>query len=165
MAVNLRLIRQPVRSGNHGTTSSVPLDHPHLKVETRSVGGRVTVHEVSGEVDIVTAPLLWDVLRRDAGTRAEMVVADLSGVTFFSAAGIPVLLRTAALLRTGTPRFVAVSGTSPVRRVLRMTGCLGEITVHPRLADALRGVLANGGRPWQGCLHRAAARALPPWRA
>ena len=164
MASNLRLIRKPVRSGNHGTTNTVQLDHPLLKIHARSVGGRVTVHEVSGEVDIVTAPLLWNVLRRDAGTRSEMVIADLSGVTSFSAAGIPVLLRTANLFRTGTPRFVAVLGNGPVRRVLRTTGCLGEITVHPRLADALRGVLATGGQHRQGYLHRAAARALPPWR-
>jgi anti-sigma B factor antagonist len=159
MTANLRLIRNPLRSADYGANGTVLLDHSNLRIRGRSLGGRVTVHEVSGEVDMVTAPLLWNVLRREAGTRVEVVIADLTGVTFFSAAGIRALLRTAALFRTGTPRFAAVFDDGPVRRVLEMTGCLDGVTVHRRMADALRGVLATGGRPWQGYLHRA----LPRW--
>jgi anti-sigma B factor antagonist len=160
MAENLRLGRKSARSGRYGANGTVLLDHPQLTIRARSVGGRVTVHEVSGEVDIVTAPLLWAALRRDAGTRAECVIADLSGVTFFSAAGITALLRTAHHFRTTTPRFTAVFDTGPVRRALRATGCLDEITVHQCMADALRGVLATGGRPRRGHPHRAAAGAF-----
>ena len=64
--------------------SGSPLDRPTTTFCVRRTGSTVTV---TGEIDAFAAPVLSDVL---AAGSVDMI--DLSGVTFFSAAGVNVLI-------------------------------------------------------------------------
>ena len=76
---------------------------------------------VGGDVDVFTAPRLRSSLDELAGESATVVV-DLSGIKFFSAAGINELVRSARLAETqgGSLRLVGV--TRHVRELLSITG-------------------------------------------
>ncbi|MFL1427593.1 MULTISPECIES: STAS domain-containing protein [unclassified Nocardiopsis] len=98
---------------------------------------RGTLVRVSGDVDLVTIPgyrtRLFEVLR-DHGDR---VVIDLSGVTFFGAAGLSLLAEVRARAeRSGTDlRLAAPSGR--VARVLELTGTRGLPPIHATVGEAM----------------------------
>jgi anti-anti-sigma factor len=70
-----------------------------------------------GEVDLTTRPLLLDPLLKAISDGPRHLVVDLSGVTFFSAAGVEVLMQT---LTAQQDRYavVLVGNSRPVMRVL-----------------------------------------------
>ena len=79
-------------------------------------GGAIVVRPW-GELDMATAPLLWEVLARVLD-REEEVVIDLSGVGFADCAGLRVI-RQARLAR---PHGLEVSDAQPaVQRTLDLT--------------------------------------------
>jgi anti-sigma B factor antagonist len=100
----------------------------------------VTVVEVSGDIDLLTAPELTDRLSRCLAERApSVVVVDLRRVGFFGASGLSVLLEAhwRAQARHSTVRVVA--NTSMVCRILAITGLDRTLAVYPALEPALKG--------------------------
>lgn len=96
-----------------------------------------TLVRISGDIDLATAPgyrtRLFEVLR----DRGDRVVVDLSGVTFFGAAGLSLLAEARARAeRTGIDlRLAAPSGR--VARVLELTGTHGLPPVHTTVGEAM----------------------------
>jgi len=95
------------------------------------------VVELSGDIDLHTAPALHRSLLDSLLPGLARVVVDLSGVTFFSAAGVALLVsahrRAGALgvdLRLAAP-------SAQARRVLALTGVDGLMPVHESLEEAL----------------------------
>jgi anti-anti-sigma factor len=76
---------------------------------------------VVGEVDLYTAPLLATALR-DALHHCPVVNCDLTGVTFFSAAGISELVRAAQHASQAGHRLHVRDHTGTAARLLRMVG-------------------------------------------
>lgn len=70
-----------------------------------------------GEVDVATGPLLGDQLQQATSDEPGHLVVDLSGVTFFSAAGVDVLMQ-ALTAQQGRYAMVLVGNSRPVMRVL-----------------------------------------------
>ena len=107
-------------------------DSPDLCVSVRP--GAPPVVEVSGEVDIQSAPWLRDELLRLVRRHGPRLAVDLGGVTFLDCAGINVLLRTRrrARLEGG---WIWVVRPSP--RALRVISLLG-----------LQDVLTADNAPW-----------------
>jgi len=70
-----------------------------------------------GEVDVATGPLLLDRLQKATSDEPRHLVVDLSGVTFFSAAGVEVLMQ-ALTAQQGRYAMVLVGNSRPVMRVL-----------------------------------------------
>ena len=66
-------------------------DQPALRVEARDVSDTVTVVEVRGDLDTMTAPGFGQWVR-DRFTGRSDVVVDLDGVGFLASAGIAVLM-------------------------------------------------------------------------
>jgi anti-sigma B factor antagonist len=66
-------------------------DQPALRVEARDVSDTVTVVEVRGDLDTMTAPGFGKWVR-DRFTGRSDVVVDLDGVGFLASAGIAVLM-------------------------------------------------------------------------
>ncbi|WP_161789880.1 STAS domain-containing protein [Streptacidiphilus neutrinimicus] len=92
-----------------------------VSVDTRDVGGAVLCR-IAGEVDADDAPIaekaLLDALHRARPSRQLWV--ELSGVRFFSAAGLNALLRLRqAAADQGSP-LVLIAPAEPVRRVLKL---------------------------------------------
>jgi anti-anti-sigma factor len=117
------------KSGGLGVAGTVtgPSGTPLLTVTVRAEpaddGGAsaVLVVAATGEVDLDTAPLLQAALV-DAVDRGVTVCCDLSGVTFFGAAGITALL-TAHERAAEAGSLLTVRGAHGItRRVLEITG-------------------------------------------
>jgi anti-anti-sigma factor len=102
--------------------------------------GDVVVVQASGEVDMFTAPGLGAALRAacDAARPTGSLVIDLSGIRFFSAAGLTQLdtVRRYCRERQLTLRVVATHRS--VLRPLQITGLAALFDIAPTLEDATR---------------------------
>ncbi|MFI7210845.1 STAS domain-containing protein [Micromonospora maritima] len=94
-------------------------------------GGENTV-SVAGEVDLSNAHLLTELLESVAAVRARVVTVDLSEVTFFGAHGTGALVEARRLLAGRGGRLVLWRPSRAVRRVLDVTGTLGEFEIALR---------------------------------
>ncbi|MDE3724386.1 STAS domain-containing protein [Nocardiopsis sp. N85] len=96
-----------------------------------------TLLRISGDIDLMTAPgyrtRLFEVLR-DGGDR---VVLDLSGVTFFSAAGLSLLAETRARAERAGVDLRLAAPSARVVRLLELTGTHGLPPLHPTVREAL----------------------------
>lgn len=79
------------------------------------------VLEVSGDIDLATAPRLRDAGLRALGIEPTRVVIDLTGVTFIDSSGLGVLVLLRRKARTHRSELVLVSN-SRVDAVLRISG-------------------------------------------
>ncbi|SFW80925.1 anti-anti-sigma factor [Amycolatopsis australiensis] len=90
---------------------------------------------VSGEVDLSTARRLDEVLRSRIRGNAEEIVIDLSGVTFFSVAGLNSLLRAQLLADASGAHLVVEPGRSrAVRRLFALLPTDFDRVVNARMA-------------------------------
>lgn len=90
---------------------------------------------ISGELDLKTAPELSDLLN---GHLPPVLVADLTRVTFLSAAGLRVLVETAGRAREEGCCLGLVAEGALALRVLRMSGVAASIPTFESLSDAVR---------------------------
>jgi len=99
----------------------------------------VCVAQLVGELDIATAPLVADHLRRHTATRPAELLLDLGGVTLLGAAGLALIV--AAMNNDGgihgRLHLVGVTGNRPVERALQLTGLLPLLDVHDDLQTLL----------------------------
>ncbi|MGI5347063.1 STAS domain-containing protein [Streptomyces sp. CA-250714] len=102
----------------------------------RLVGG-VTVVELSGEIDIRTAPSLGARLDAlTAGPRPELVV-DLRSVSFIDCSGLRLLCRARNRTVARRGRLRLVTDSRSFLRILKHTRLVGVFEVHHRLPEAL----------------------------
>ena len=87
-----------------------------LAVAVESPVTGVVVLRVSGEIDMLTAPVLIDHVRTQLKGTLRSLVIDLTGVTFLGSAGLAVL---AEAHHTATAAAVAVRVVASSRMVLR----------------------------------------------
>jgi anti-sigma B factor antagonist len=90
---------------------------------------------VEGEVDMGTAPQLAKALD---GEIPPVLVADLTGVTFLSAAGLRVLVDAAERAHSQRRCLGLVARGPLALRVLRTSGVAGSIPTFESLSDAVR---------------------------
>jgi anti-anti-sigma factor len=81
---------------------------------------------VSGELDIHTAPQLYDVLT-EASADGDRLVLDLSDVRFIDSTGIRVLIVTWQESQRDGFSFQLTRGTDPVMRAFELCGLLDEL--------------------------------------
>jgi anti-sigma B factor antagonist len=86
-----------------------------VDIEIRARTGRTVEICPSGELDLATAPELHRVLEALAGNGIDVVIVDLSSVTFMDAAGLTPFLELAAQLE-----LVVLRPSRPVRRLLEV---------------------------------------------
>jgi anti-anti-sigma factor len=105
----------------------------------------MVVIRVCGEVDLLTSPLLRDVLLTQPREPGLRLIVDLTEVGFFGAAGLAVLATVRqATLAVGTG-LCLVARTRPVLLPLTITGMHTQFDIYPDLAHAL--LRAAGGGP------------------
>jgi anti-anti-sigma factor len=96
-----------------------------------AVEGPATVVEVRGPLDMDTVDLLVDLVDRVmAGQPLPVLVLDLSGVTFFSAAGITALLTVRRHVAAGDCALVVRKPSRITVAVLTMVGLREEFTTE-----------------------------------
>lgn len=122
-----------------------------VQVSSETVRGWVSLH---GELDVVSAPHLQELLDQLCGNGALEIVLDLSGLEFVSAAGLTVFHCVADHLRAAGGQLILDRPRWLARRALSITGLDTVLTIRPagerRLScDHFRGrraVLANRAR-------------------
>jgi anti-sigma B factor antagonist len=102
-------------------------------VRSRFAPGGAHVVQVSGDLDLATAPLLDEAL---ADVSGEMLVIDLSDCTFLDSAGIRALLG-AARGRSEAPPVRIVTADPGMVRLFEITGVDKLMHVHPSVDAAL----------------------------
>jgi anti-sigma B factor antagonist len=119
----------------NGTDSAdAGIDKPIVSV--RQLCGAIVV-EVTGEIDMVTAPLLENAVRESLASRPDALVIDLSGAQFFSSAGIAVLVL--AHRNSAGISLRVVAQDRVVLRPLELTGLTEDLAIYPDLDTALAG--------------------------
>lgn len=101
-------------------------DPPDLRVSVRP--GAPPVVEVSGEVDVQSAPWLRDELLRLVRRHGPWLAVDLGGVTFLDCAGINVLLRTRRRARLEGGSMWVVRPSPRALRVISLLGLQDVLT-------------------------------------
>lgn len=99
------------------------MDGIPLQVADERIGDAVVVH-ATGEIDVLTAPILLEHLERICpGARPpQVVVADLTAVRFLGSAGMSVLLEVDKLCRAQRTPLRVVAPSPETIRPLRVTG-------------------------------------------
>jgi anti-anti-sigma factor len=140
--------------------------NPSLDLFAETVGG-ITIAELTGELDIASAPALREQLLSLLRPGSSRLVIDLSKVSFCDASGLAVLVSTArrARLLGGFLRLAAVSPSTG--RVLHITGLNRNLAIFPTVqaaatapraalhgkTDAAAGPPAAGARPGPASEH------------
>jgi anti-anti-sigma factor len=103
-----------------GSSAHIPRDGP-LAVQIER-DQSVLVARVFGELDIGTAGLLDQELRRASCSDAELIVLDLGSVGFIDSKGLQLLLAAAKRARQNGNRLRIRRGSEVVDRVIRLSG-------------------------------------------
>ena len=107
-----------------------------LEVIERDEQGRAIV-SVSGEVDLLTAPVLRERMTASIESNGGDVVLDLSGVTFLDSSGLGVILGAHRRLRERDGTLQIVATAPAVLKILTLTGLDKVFDVFDSVEDAL----------------------------
>ena len=100
--------------------------------------GDTVVLNVTGEVDMATAPALEESIKEALQRSPKVLVVDLSRVGFLASAGMSVLI--GGNQRAGEhTRFRLVAVGSATLRPMELTGIAAEFSIHPTRDQALSG--------------------------
>src|SRR5690606_13630230 len=104
-------------------------------------GRNIEICEVSGELDLLTAPLLSRELAAAAERRVPHLVIDMSGVEFCAVAGVEAVLH-ACRRAQAEERRVLVVGNRQVRRIMGLVAPVNAVSWYDSVCDAVQA--ANG---------------------
>jgi anti-sigma B factor antagonist len=105
--------------------------YPPFEVTVQRDNAVATVM-VSGEVDLATVPRLSAAVAQHHD--AQLLVLDLTAVTFIDSTGVRVLIETDRSCAGSGSRLAVLAGDGPVRRMLdlcNLDGRLALVTDHP----------------------------------
>lgn len=127
---------------------SSPLDsgtpQPHWTVPVPSIFSadvsygpdRLAVIKVSGELDMLTAPVLQACIAREIES-ADPVIIDLAAVVFLGSAGLSVLVEARTSAKEAHVGCALVTDAPAVLRPVKLTGLTEVLSPYPTLALAL----------------------------
>lgn len=97
-------------------------------VETQT-NGRANTLVLTGELDLLSTPILGQALRGAAESDAELIVIDLRGLEFMDSSGLHVLLQGQQQAHDSGRRFALIRGGEQVQRLLDLTGVAEFLTI------------------------------------
>jgi stage II sporulation protein AA (anti-sigma F factor antagonist) len=93
------------------------------------ITGRTALLTVSGELDLVSRPMLEHSIDQLLESDPELVIVDLRGLDFMDSTGLHVLVRAHNDAQEAGRRFALVRGREPVQRLFDLTGVSDSLTV------------------------------------
>ncbi|WP_175548226.1 STAS domain-containing protein [Saccharopolyspora flava] len=93
----------------------------------------------TGEVELVNAPQLESVLNQAVEDRPDVLVLDITAVSFLSSAGLAVLVRTHRDAGARGTRFRVVANNPATLRPIQLMGLDQEFEVYSDREGALQG--------------------------
>ncbi|NTW38865.1 MAG: STAS domain-containing protein [Cellulomonadaceae bacterium] len=109
-----------------------------VSVTSRASGDR-TVVEVTGEIDVYTAPVLREELASLVDSEHTNLVVDLSAVSFMDSTGLGVLVGALKKVRTLGGDLALVINEEKILKVFRITALTQVFSIHSTLDEALQG--------------------------
>lgn len=103
------------------------VDPELFSADVKTADGEVVV-AVRGEIDVATAPMLWEIFA-DVLPDTQRLVVDLQDTAFIDSTGLGVLVRALKRLRHHGGDLVLRSPRANARKVLRITGLDQVITI------------------------------------
>lgn len=100
--------------------------------------GDTAIVTVRGEIDLYTAPLLTSALQDVIDGTTDLVVVDLTEVTFMASSGLAALLTGLDLAKRLRCELRLAGGGRAVRRPLQAAGLDGHFEHYSSTADAVR---------------------------
>jgi anti-sigma B factor antagonist len=88
--------------------------------------GRVSTLAVSGQLDLLSSPVLERAL---ADSDAEMIIVDLRGLEFMDSTGLHVLVQAHQRLHDAGRRLALVRASPNVQRLFDLTGLSDSLTI------------------------------------
>ena len=99
--------------------------------------GDCAVLQVTGEVDVYTAPTLREQFQELAAKGAVHLIADLGRVDFIDSTGLGALVGGVKRLREAGGSLALVISTPRVLRIFQITGLTKALATQPSMADAI----------------------------
>jgi anti-sigma B factor antagonist len=116
-----------------------------FRIETQTVG-RASTLTLSGELDLLSSPILEQELGHVLASDAELVVVDLRQLAFMDSTGLHVVVAAQQRLQESGRRLALIRGGVQVQRLFELTG-LGEILTIVNSPDELVEVDQAPGNP------------------
>ncbi len=107
-----------------------------VSVTSRASGDR-TVVDVTGEIDVYTAPVLREELASLIDAEHTDLVVDLSQVAFMDSTGLGVLVGALKKVRTLGGDLRLVISQDKILKVFRITALTQVFTIHATIDEAL----------------------------
>jgi anti-sigma B factor antagonist len=107
-----------------------------ITLTARDLSAGVVVVAVAGELDMATAPVVDEYVRRRLGGVSRALVLDLSGVTFLGSTGINLLIALAAECEAVGAELRLVATTKPVLHPLELTDLIDHFTIVAAVGEA-----------------------------
>ncbi|WP_340378076.1 STAS domain-containing protein [Streptomyces sp. SS7] len=120
-----------------------------FKVTGGERGGWAVLH-VSGELDLVTSPVLRQRVHEEVAEGRHRLVLDLSDVYFCDSSGVGVLIAARRLIRScrgGLRLILPARGAPEDSHVNRVLGALGVRRLFDVYADLAEAVAEDGSEP------------------
>ena len=106
-------------------------------LETVGPVGDCAVLQVTGEVDVYTAPMLREQMRELSAKGAVHLIADLSRVDFLDSTGLGALVGGLKRLREAGGSLTLVISTPRILRIFQITGLTKALAIQRSVADAI----------------------------
>lgn len=113
-------------SQSAGTSRERPPLPPPFRCSWEWEGVRAARAQVSGELDLATAPRLAETLA-DALSDARLVVLDLRDLAFTDVIGVRTIVDASRAARQNGRRLAVTRGPRPIRSVFALTGAIEEL--------------------------------------
>lgn len=107
-----------------------------INVETR-VSGDFTIVDVTGEVDVFTAPKLREAILGLLTDGATRIIVNLAGVGFMDSTGLGVLVGALKRVKERDGELAVAGAQGTVLRVLTVTGLNAVFPMHDTVDAAL----------------------------
>jgi anti-sigma B factor antagonist len=91
--------------------------------------GRAITLTMSGELDLVSAPVLEQALRQVAEPDVELIILDLRGLAFMDSTGLHLLIQAQQHAHDSGRSLAVVRGSEQVQRLLDVTGVGDALTL------------------------------------
>ena len=111
-----------------------------FEVNTEVVEAGIHRISVRGELDLETAPRLEEALTAARSGEGISVLIDLSGCEFIDSSGVSLIVGCWRDLeqKGGEERLVLCCPKDQVKRLLKITGVEGSISIHDEIEEGLR---------------------------
>ena len=108
-------------------------------IEDRRIDSATHVVEVTGEVDLFTAPEFKQRVMAPIAAGSEHVVVDLTRTTFIDSSSLGVLIGAHRRMKARGGRLVVACDNEGIVKTFRITGLDGVFTIVGRMDEALNG--------------------------